>query len=200
MGVCQGSSRGLIWKSQIKSATMTGGRTGGLRKRKKPKKKWWAGRIESMGSTGRPKSTCMKRMRTSHGAPDSAPQALALFKTRSHTGPSTILITTSLETTEKPKRASEASQRERRAAWKKRTVITYFSSNSGKRSLNCSTASNQCSLMQPPSMCVIFLSPTAFCCLWLYKWVINLSHTKGAEQRQHCRSQLSVSCLCPNNA
>lgn len=146
MGTFQDSSRGLIWKQQIRGPTVVWGRamphgeaTGGLKKRKKPKRKPWAGAAESVRSTRR-LTGVMKWMRTSPGAPEST---LLLAKPRSLTSPfTTHLITTSQEKTSCPKRASGASTRKRRAAWRMIAMIIYFSLSRGKKSLSCESASD----------------------------------------------------------
>ena len=147
MGTCQESSRGLIWKQQIRGPVIQeqamphGKTTGGLKKRKKPKKKPWAGTWENVRSTERLPGV-MKTMRTSPGAPEST-LLLALPKPRSLTSPfTTHHITSSREKTGYPRRARGASIRKRRAAWRRIAMIICFSLSRGKKSLSCESASD----------------------------------------------------------
>lgn len=145
MGISLGSSRDLTWKWQIRGPTITGGRamppvkiTGGLKKRRKPKKRR-AGAIKSVRNTGR-LTGVMKPMRTSPGAPNST-LLLALSKPRRLPSPSTTRhIPTSQEKTSRPERASGTSIRKRRVTWRPMAMIIYFSLSRGKRSLSCETA------------------------------------------------------------
>lgn len=161
MGIFQGSSRDLTWTQQIRGPTITGGRaippvetTGGLKKRRKPKKNR-AGAIKGVRSTGR-LTGVMKQMRTSPGAPNSA-LLLALSKPRRLPSPSTTHhIPTNQEKTSCPERASGASIRKRRATWRPMAVIIYFLLSRGKKSLSCETASDQLS-----SVCLVFMPRTS---------------------------------------
>lgn len=141
MGISQGSSRDLTWKRQRRGPTMARGRAmprgepvGGLKKRTKPKKKR-AGAIKGVRNTGR-LTGLTRRRRTSPGAPNST-LPLAPSRPRRLPSPSTTRhITTSLEKTSCPERASGASRRKRRAAGRAMAVIIYFSLSRGKRSLS----------------------------------------------------------------
>lgn len=184
MVIFQGSSRDLMWKHHIRGPTMVWGRAkppgetaGGLKKRKKPKRKQWAGAIKSVRSTGRLTSV-MKWTKTSPGAPRPT-LLLALSKPSGLTGPSTIHhITTGQEKTNQPKRAGGASIRKRGAMWRTTAMITYFLLSRGKKSLSSETASDSTF-----SVCLVSMSTTFWQCfyyLWLNKevfvFVFYLSH------------------------
>lgn len=146
MGISQGSSRGRIWKQQIRCPAMTWRRArppaetqGGLKKRKKPKKKHRAGTTESVKSTGRPTGVTM-RMRTSPEAPEPT-LPMAPPKPRSLTSPLTTHTSTSQKTSG-PERAGGASIRRRNATWRRRTVTTYFLLSRGGKSLDCEAAAD----------------------------------------------------------
>lgn len=148
MEIFQGNSRGLIWKQQRRGPTVMWGRgtphgkpTGGLRKSRKPKKRWWAGARESARSTGR-RTGVAKWMRTSPGAHTSALLPV-LSEPRSLTGPfSTRPIIASQEKTGCPERAGGASTGKRRATRKMMAVTICFLLSSGGRSLSCEAASD----------------------------------------------------------
>lgn len=146
MGIFQGSSRDLTWKQQRRGPPMAGGRAmprgetaGGLKKRKKPKKKR-AGAAKSVRNTGR-LTGLMKWRRTSPGAQNSI--LLAPSRPRRVPSPSTTHhITTSQEKTSCPETASGANRRKRRAIWRAMAMIIYFSLSRGKKSPSCEAASD----------------------------------------------------------
>lgn len=188
MEIFQGSSRGLIWKQQIRGPTMMrrrarphGRTTGCLKKSKKPKEEPWAGATESVISTGRPAGVTTWT-RTFPGAPKST-LFLALSKSRGLTSPFSTHITTNQEKISCPKTASGASRAgigRRRAAWMRITMITYSLLSRGKKSLNCETASDlslQC-LSGPHVYDILAIfSLTMSKASVVGFWFFNLSHT-----------------------